>query len=278
LVRVVSNPGTPPARAYYERPTADTIVAFEGSELEFSYFAEQARGAVARLKRLALNGHKLLAQQQLVSLVGCPERWAKIWVNHLGKAKPRFLGPPCPHCAKPLRTPAARQCPHCLADWHEGASANVDWDAVRDFFEWDGSWRDLYVFGTTVDDWDRLLSALRTSPFAVTCGEQVGSTVPMPQSLKAHFEGDGEPLMFLSVIIEGITLNAHMFAAEEIEFDLDPREIAAAPQFGVLLRFMNFLADTVGKPVVLTPENGPQHPVLVVRPGGRVAMMPTVAP
>jgi Spherulation-specific family 4 len=36
FVRVVSNPGAPPARAYYERPTADTIVAFEGSELEFS--------------------------------------------------------------------------------------------------------------------------------------------------------------------------------------------------------------------------------------------------
>jgi len=36
LRRVVLNPGTPPARAYYDRPTADTIVAFEGSQAAFS--------------------------------------------------------------------------------------------------------------------------------------------------------------------------------------------------------------------------------------------------
>ena len=25
----------------------------------------------------------------------------------------------CPNCAKPLRTTRAKQCPHCLADWHD---------------------------------------------------------------------------------------------------------------------------------------------------------------
>jgi hypothetical protein len=64
----------------------------------------------------------------------------------------------------------------------------------------------------------------------------------------------------LSVVIDGVTLNAHMFTAEAIEFDLDPREIAGAHQFGSLIRFMSFLADAVSKPVVLTPENGPREP------------------
>lgn len=27
-------------------------------------------------------------------------------------------GGPCPHCGRPLRTPTARQCRHCGADWH----------------------------------------------------------------------------------------------------------------------------------------------------------------
>lgn len=32
---------------------------------------------------------------------------------------PPAKGPPCPHCGGPLRTPRAKQCPHCLSDWHE---------------------------------------------------------------------------------------------------------------------------------------------------------------
>jgi hypothetical protein len=34
-------------------------------------------------------------------------------------AKPSPSRPPCPYCGKPLRTPLARQCQHCLMDWHD---------------------------------------------------------------------------------------------------------------------------------------------------------------
>jgi hypothetical protein len=30
---------------------------------------------------------------------------------------------PCPHCGKPLRTPQAKQCPHCLTSWHDTKAA-----------------------------------------------------------------------------------------------------------------------------------------------------------
>jgi hypothetical protein len=61
----------------------------------------------------------------LVSLTGCPQRWAEIWVTHQMPGTEEMKCPgqgdpwPCPFCGKPLRTHAAKQCLNCHRDWHE---------------------------------------------------------------------------------------------------------------------------------------------------------------
>ena len=62
------------------------------------------------------------AVNALVAATGCPVSWAKIWVAHpYGPRRPipRWAGPPCSYCHKPLRTMLARQCLECGMDWHE---------------------------------------------------------------------------------------------------------------------------------------------------------------
>lgn len=71
-----------------------------------------------RLRTLSLNGQTGLAQAELMAATGCSFRWAKIWVAHSGKPHVAMPGPPCPYCGQALRTDRARQCPHCLEDWH----------------------------------------------------------------------------------------------------------------------------------------------------------------
>jgi len=71
-----------------------------------------------RLVQMADGGNSARAMAELQRLTGCPARWAKIWVVHRGVATPTFSGPPCPHCGKRIRTPQAKQCAHCHADWH----------------------------------------------------------------------------------------------------------------------------------------------------------------
>ena len=147
------------------------------------------------------------------------------------------------------------------------AAESVKWEAARDIFEWDGSWRDIYVFETTVQDWDSLLRALAGSSFDVEF-TRGGKRDSLPRSLAEHFSAGAErPLLMLTVVADGVRLNAHMFCDDEIEFDFDPREISTGERFEALVGFMNFTADALTKAVALTPENSPQCPLLVAHPG-----------
>lgn len=82
-------------------------------------FADLSESDEARIRKLIRSDRKVMAMKELETATGCNRRWSKIWVIHAGSPSPEYLGPPCPYCGKPLRTSLAKQCPHCLMDWHE---------------------------------------------------------------------------------------------------------------------------------------------------------------
>lgn len=136
---------------------------------------------------------------------------------------------------------------------------------VPEVFEVDGSWRDIYVLGTTTADWDVLLSGLRA---------QYSNRVryiphETPSELPAHSEGifrvraDFSPL--LSIDLDGLILNSHFFWSEEIEFDMDPRGLTPA-NFAELLEFLRWIGKRLRKVVLLTPENRQNIPLLAYLP------------
>lgn len=71
-----------------------------------------------RIKKLILEQKHVMAMKELQAVVGCNQRWSKIWVLHKGKPTPEFPSPPCPYCGGQLRTSLAKQCPHCFKSWH----------------------------------------------------------------------------------------------------------------------------------------------------------------
>jgi hypothetical protein len=60
-----------------------------------------------------------------------------------------------------------------------------------------------------------------------------------------------------------LTIDCYFFTPDEIEFSLDPREIRSEREFGLVLSFIELIGMTVKKPVLLTPENGIQYPILI---------------
>jgi hypothetical protein len=49
---------------------------------------------------------------------GCTYEISKTWTHHHRKFCREPCTTPCPQCGKTLRTPKAKQCRFCGADWH----------------------------------------------------------------------------------------------------------------------------------------------------------------
>jgi hypothetical protein len=73
-----------------------------------------------RVRQMIREDRRMMAIVELRNATGCSLPWAKLWVYHDGRPKPlEKETTPCPYCDSPLRTSLAKQCPHCLRDWHD---------------------------------------------------------------------------------------------------------------------------------------------------------------
>lgn len=82
-------------------------------------FEDLSSETESRIKHLIVEGRLNMAMIELRASTGCPLSWAKLWVNHSGRPDVYGTTAPCPYCGKPLKTARARQCQHCLMDWHD---------------------------------------------------------------------------------------------------------------------------------------------------------------
>ena len=140
------------------------------------------------------------------------------------------------------------------------------WDAVCEEFAFDGSWRDICLFRTEIADWQRMLDAIREAGYSVAYFHDDQST-ELPRDASQAFPLPGECDRRLSVWFADVQANCHFFTVEEIEFDIDPREVKGQQQLDALFSFVQCLAEAVGKETVLTAENSHDIIIFRARPG-----------
>ncbi len=141
----------------------------------------------------------------------------------------------------------------------------ISWDTCKQDFAWDGSWRDIYVTPASLDDWKAIFPLLRSQPGVEFIREP--STGGIPKSLDASFFSESRPT--LSFRVDGVLVVFHFFTPEEIECDLDPREVTGQASLDALLLFMRQLGDATRKRTVLTPENCSGYPIISYDPESR---------
>ena len=136
----------------------------------------------------------------------------------------------------------------------------IAWTNVKSDFEWDGSLRDIYVRSATLEDWRAVYRVLKKSPDVELRFD--GASSALPDDIGDVFAMRAKKSPTLSVKVGSATAVFHFFTEEEIECDIDPREVRSQADFDAVLAFLKRIGDSVGKPVLLTPENSPEAEIL----------------
>ncbi|KIF72844.1 hypothetical protein QR77_00110 [Streptomyces sp. 150FB] len=138
------------------------------------------------------------------------------------------------------------------------------WDDVGNFFDPDlmGALPDVRVPDASVEDWQALLDLVTASgwQFQYSVGVVV---LPLPRA-EAVFSrpADAECADLLVRPVAEVRAIFRFYAAEEIDFDVDLRELRGQERLDVFCGFLRAIGRRLGKPVLMDPETDEGHPVL----------------
>lgn len=141
----------------------------------------------------------------------------------------------------------------------------MDWELVSAGFEPDGALRDINIRNTTIADWQAVINVLTTHVPGLEY-RMAGEAVDPPTDISRVFRRQTSDVGFELYVPMGMTtLNCHFFTEDEVEFDLDPREMK--PEFfATLVDFFRLLGEATTKPVLLTMENMPEAVIMRFEP------------
>lgn len=145
-------------------------------------------------------------------------------------------------------------------------------DEVLTLWTADGSLRDIYWFNTWLVDWERLLDLVQDYPITY---KRNGEPRPLPSA--AEIFADLQAAHFLSIkVLEQVTVNCSYIRPDEMELDVDPREIQSQTEHAAVLAFVERVSISLGKCAHITGEMDAARPRLIFNPQGRFWMGATM--
>ncbi|WP_139232659.1 hypothetical protein [Duganella sp. CF458] len=130
-------------------------------------------------------------------------------------------------------------------------------EQVPGLWECDGSLRDVYFFGADIDRWSRFLEFALTHRFTYMTDGEAAEFPGIEEVFRAR-----EVAHCFSIWIGDACANCHFFVTDEIELDLDPREVLGQNEHEALLAFVEAAANVVGLDCAITPEGTEGSPFL----------------
>ncbi|PHQ52410.1 hypothetical protein BLA24_07670 [Streptomyces cinnamoneus] len=137
------------------------------------------------------------------------------------------------------------------------------WDDVRNFFDPDlmGSLPDARVADTSVEDWQAVLDLVRSQGWSCEYSED-GVAVRLPRAADMLVRSESADALLRVWPATGFLVIFRAYEAGSIDFDVNLRELRGQDGVDLLCRLLRAVRRRLGKPVMLTPESDPLHPVL----------------
>lgn len=139
-----------------------------------------------------------------------------------------------------------------------------NWNDIKWIFEPDGSLRDIYIQDVTLLDWEKLIDFLNTN-YDIKFGEDNSKQIDKEYVIKYLKDETGEmESKALKIDFNGVNFNCYFFLPDQIEFDIDPKEIKTINDFESIEKFMVSISKTLKNQVTLTGENSPEFPLFKI--------------
>jgi len=142
------------------------------------------------------------------------------------------------------------------------------WDNIAWIFEPDGSLRDIYVQDISIDEWHKLIDFLNSNyklRYGITGDCRDSNQIDKDYIIEYLTDNTGElECKSVTIYIEGVNINCHFFLPDQIEFDIDPKEIKSIDDYKKVEGFMISVSKTLRNQVILTGENEIKLPLIKI--------------
>ncbi|MFE0678671.1 hypothetical protein [Streptomyces sp. NPDC058867] len=137
------------------------------------------------------------------------------------------------------------------------------WDDVRNFLDPDlmGALPDARVADTSVEDWQTVLDLVRSRGWSCEYSED-GVPVRLPRAVDMLARSESADAVLRGWPSTGFLVIFRAYEAGSADFDIELRELQSQDGVNLLCRLLRTIGRRLGKPVVLSPESDPLHPVL----------------
>lgn len=143
-----------------------------------------------------------------------------------------------------------------------------DWNDIKWIFESDGALRDIYVQEVSANDWGKIIDLINKNYevyFGETGESKNNQKIDKKYVIEYLTDQSGEKVSkSASIVLDHIGLNCHFFLKDQIEFDIDPKEINSIEDFELIENFMMEISKTTHNQVTLTDENRPDFPLIKI--------------
>tara|TARA_B110001450_G_C17523349_1_gene441521 strand:- start:363 stop:860 length:498 start_codon:yes stop_codon:yes gene_type:complete len=143
----------------------------------------------------------------------------------------------------------------------------MSWEEIhKTIYYWDCSWRDIYLFNSSRQEWTLLLQLLNSNyeiEWHNPKTDETCSKIDVEQIVE-FWDGNDELISTAKIFLDDLQINFHFFTDEEIEADLDPREFKKQEDHQKLLDFLTNISKHLNKEVFITPENAPEYKLIRV--------------